>query len=169
MLFLQWSSVHKAESLPTSPQRGEGSLPPILQPVPVKKEEKDSMIFTHCYETHPLPVFLSLNPSFLGVLLQALSPVRLTRRSSPQIHTPNPATQQLSDKYNHRLAAEDGQPVFSESWPSTDCGSSPASTAAPSDMERLKHTARAGTSKVSSELGVQQDSVLAKYALVSQR
>ncbi|XP_035019360.2 proline and serine-rich protein 3 isoform X2 [Hippoglossus stenolepis] len=93
----------------------------------------------------------------------ALSPVRLTRRSSPQIDTPNPATQQPSDKYNHRLAAEDRQPVFSESWPSTDCGSSPANTAAPSDMERLKHTARAGTSKVSSELGVQQDSVLAKY------
>ncbi|CAB1416812.1 unnamed protein product [Pleuronectes platessa] len=88
----------------------------------------------------------------------ALSPVRSTRRSSPQIHTPNPANQQPSDKYNHRLAAEDRQPYFSESWPS-----SSASTAAPSDMERFKPAARAGTSKVPSELGVQKDSVLAKY------
>ncbi|XP_053288960.1 proline and serine-rich protein 3 isoform X2 [Pleuronectes platessa] len=88
----------------------------------------------------------------------ALSPARLTRRSNPQIHTPNPANQQPSDKYNHRLAAEDRQPYFSESWPS-----SPASTAAPSDMERFKPAARAGTSKIPSELGLQQDSVLAKY------
>ncbi|XP_019948272.2 proline and serine-rich protein 3 isoform X1 [Paralichthys olivaceus] len=92
-----------------------------------------------------------------------LSPVRLTRLSSLQIHAPSQVNQKTSDKYNHRLGGEDRQPVFSESWPSTDCGSSPASTAAPSDMETLKHTARAGTSKVSSELGVQQESVLAKY------
>ncbi|XP_062254656.1 proline and serine-rich protein 3 [Platichthys flesus] len=89
----------------------------------------------------------------------ALSPVRSTRRSSPQIHTPNLVNHQPSDKYNHRLAAKDRQPYFSESWPS----SSPASTAAPSDMERFKPAARGGTSKVPSALGVQKDSVLAKY------
>ncbi|AWO96803.1 putative proline and serine-rich protein 3 isoform 2 [Scophthalmus maximus] len=87
-----------------------------------------------------------------------LSPARSTRRSCPQTSTLNSASPQLSD---HRLAAADGQPDFSESWPSTDCGSSPAITATSYDMETAKHSTRAGKSTVSS--GVQRDSVLAKY------
>ncbi|XP_044063603.1 proline and serine-rich protein 3 isoform X2 [Siniperca chuatsi] len=83
-----------------------------------------------------------------------LSPARSNQRSSPQ---------QLLEKRNHRFAATDGQPVFAESWPSTDCGSSPASTTISSDMETAKESVRAGKSTVSSELGVQQDSVLAKF------
>ncbi|XP_050931812.1 proline and serine-rich protein 3 isoform X2 [Lates calcarifer] len=92
-----------------------------------------------------------------------LSPVRLNQRSTPQIHTQSPESQQPSDIRDHHCVATDGQPVFPESWPSTDCGSSPASAATSSDSETPKQSARAGKSTDSSELGVQQDSVLAKY------
>lgn len=83
------------------------------------------------------------------------------------MHTLSPESQQPSDTLDNGFAATDGQPVFSESWPSTDCGSPPASAATSSNMGKPKQSARAGKFTVSSELGVQQDSVLAKYALVS--
>ncbi|XP_039972921.1 proline and serine-rich protein 3 isoform X2 [Xiphias gladius] len=92
-----------------------------------------------------------------------LSPVRSNQRSSPQMHTLSPESQQPSDTLDNGFAATDGQPVFSESWPSTDCGSPPASAATSSNMGKPKQSARAGKFTVSSELGVQQDSVLAKY------
>nr|XP_043889875.1 proline and serine-rich protein 3 isoform X1 [Solea senegalensis] len=92
-----------------------------------------------------------------------LSPVRLNQRPSPQIHTLDPVSQQKSDKCDLSLAIADGQPVFSESWPSTDSRTSPSITATTSDMETHKQTARAGSSTLSSEPGDQQDSMLAKY------
>ncbi|GLD72959.1 proline and serine-rich protein 3 isoform X1 [Lates japonicus] len=73
------------------------------------------------------------------------------------------SNQSLSKKKEKDNFESYGQPVFPESWPSTDCGSSPASAATSSDSETPKQTARAGKSTDSSELGVQQDSVLAKY------
>ncbi|XP_070690746.1 proline and serine-rich protein 3 isoform X2 [Pempheris klunzingeri] len=92
-----------------------------------------------------------------------LSPVRSNQRPSPQLHTLSPESQQLFEKHDHLFAAPDGQPVFAESWPSTDCGSSPASATTSSDMEAPKPSARGGKATVSSELEDQQDSVLAKY------
>ncbi|KAG7242178.1 hypothetical protein INR49_024224 [Caranx melampygus] len=92
----------------------------------------------------------------------ALSPVRSNQHSRPQVHSLSTGSQQLSDRRDHSFGATDGQPVFSESWPTTDCGSSPAS-AGTSDIEIPKQSAKAGKSTVSPELGVQQDSVLAKY------
>lgn len=86
------------------------------------------------------------------VLLQTLS---------PQLHSPE--SQQQFEKYD----ATDGQLVFEESWPSTDRESSSASTTTSSYMEMPKQSERTGKSTVSSELGVQQDSVLSKYAFVS--
>ncbi|XP_051261526.1 proline and serine-rich protein 3 isoform X2 [Dicentrarchus labrax] len=86
-----------------------------------------------------------------------LSPVRSNQRASPQLHSPE--SQQRFEKYD----ATDGQLVFEESWPSTDCESSSASTTTSSYMEMPKQSERTGNSTVSSELGVQQDSVLAKY------
>ncbi|XP_008283222.1 proline and serine-rich protein 3 isoform X2 [Stegastes partitus] len=90
-----------------------------------------------------------------------LSPVRSNQRSSPQLHTHSPVSQHK--KSDHRFFTTDGQPVFEESWPSSDCGSSPGSTTASPDMEAPKQSARPGKSTVSSLQGNQQDSVLAKY------
>ncbi|XP_019131144.2 proline and serine-rich protein 3 isoform X2 [Larimichthys crocea] len=77
-----------------------------------------------------------------------LSPVRCKQRSSPQLHSVNPESQR--EKCEHRFAATDGQPVFAESWPSTENELSPASTTSTSDMDTPKP-------------GDEQDSVLAKY------
>ncbi|XP_049440562.1 proline and serine-rich protein 3 isoform X1 [Epinephelus fuscoguttatus] len=90
-----------------------------------------------------------------------LSPVRLNKRSNS--HTLSPESQQLLEHRDQHFTATDGQPVFTESWPSTDCGSSPISSANSSDMETPKQCAKAGKSTVSSERGVQQESVMAKY------
>lgn len=70
---------------------------------------------------------------------------------------------QQPEKCDKRVTM-DGQPVYAESWPSTDCGSSPASSITSSDTETPKKSAQAGKSF---EMGDQEDSVLAKYALVS--
>ncbi|XP_030249195.1 proline and serine-rich protein 3 isoform X2 [Sparus aurata] len=90
-----------------------------------------------------------------------LSPERSKQRSSRQLHTPG--SKQLSEKSHRPSTATDEEPVFAESWPSTECASSPASTSTSSDMEVPKPSARVGKSPVSTEQGVQQDSVLAKY------
>ncbi|XP_031708420.1 proline and serine-rich protein 3 isoform X3 [Anarrhichthys ocellatus] len=93
-----------------------------------------------------------------------LSPVRSNPRSSSRLQTLCPETQQLFEQRQQRFAATDGQPVFAESWPSTECGLSPSSATTSSDMETPKpQSARAGKPADSSEPGVQQDSVLAKY------
>ncbi|XP_039661371.1 proline and serine-rich protein 3 isoform X2 [Perca fluviatilis] len=92
-----------------------------------------------------------------------LSPVRSNQRSSPQLHTRSPESQRLVEPRGQYFSASDEQPVFAESWPSTECGSSPASSTTSSDMETHKQSARAGQSTDTSELGVQQDSVMAKY------
>ncbi|XP_074510131.1 proline and serine-rich protein 3 isoform X1 [Sebastes fasciatus] len=87
-----------------------------------------------------------------------LSPVRSNQPSSPRLHThTHPESQRPLEQRDQHFAATDGQPVFAESWPSTECGSSS------SDMETPKRSARAGKSTVSSELGDEQDSLLAKY------
>uniref|UniRef100_A0A3Q3MLJ2 Proline and serine rich 3 n=1 Tax=Mastacembelus armatus TaxID=205130 RepID=A0A3Q3MLJ2_9TELE len=80
-----------------------------------------------------------------------LSPVRSNQRSSPQIQRRSPES--------HDRCFADEQPVFTESWPST----SPGSTTTSSDVESSKQFERARKATVSSELGGQQDSVLAKY------
>uniref|UniRef100_A0A3P8T8G3 Proline and serine rich 3 n=1 Tax=Amphiprion percula TaxID=161767 RepID=A0A3P8T8G3_AMPPE len=82
-----------------------------------------------------------------------LSPVRSSQQSSPQ----------QCRKSDHRFSTTDGQPVFEECWPSSDCGSSLGSTTTSPVMEAPKQSARPGKSTVSSSQGVQQDSVLAKY------
>nr|XP_046255329.1 proline and serine-rich protein 3 isoform X2 [Scatophagus argus] len=91
-----------------------------------------------------------------------LSPACSKERSSPQLHTLSPESHRPFEKHDHCFAVSNEQPVFEESWPSTDSGSS-ASITTSSDMETPKTYARTGKSTVSSELGVQQDSVLAKY------
>ncbi|KAM8734662.1 proline and serine-rich protein 3 isoform 2-T3 [Acanthopagrus schlegelii] len=92
-----------------------------------------------------------------------LSPERSKQRSSPQLHTLSLGSKRLSEKSHRRLTATDEESVFAESWPSTECGSSPASTSTSSDMEVPKPSATVGKSTVSTEQGVQQDSVLAQY------
>ncbi|XP_029307148.1 proline and serine-rich protein 3 [Cottoperca gobio] len=94
--------------------------------------------------------------------IQTLSPVHSNQRSSPQLHTLSPKSQRLFEQRDQLFAATDGQPVFTESWPSTNCGIFPASSTS-SDMETPKQSERAAKSRVSSELAIQQDSVLAKY------
>ncbi|KAM3873387.1 proline and serine-rich protein 3 [Diretmus argenteus] len=98
-----------------------------------------------------------------------LSPVRPNQRASPplQIRSLSSEDQHPLGKPDHLLTClhphTDGQPSFSESWPSTDRGSSPANTTSSSDMEEAKQSQPAGTSIVSSDQRDQQDSVLAKY------
>ncbi|XP_059194507.1 proline and serine-rich protein 3 [Centropristis striata] len=93
----------------------------------------------------------------------SLSPVRSNQRSSLQSHTQSPERQKLFRQSGQHFSASDGQPVFTESWPSTECGSSPPSSTSLSDMETPKQCVKAGRSTVSSELSAQQDSVMAKY------
>ncbi|XP_010787972.1 proline and serine-rich protein 3 isoform X1 [Notothenia coriiceps] len=91
-----------------------------------------------------------------------LSPERLNQRSSAQLHSLSPENQRPYDKRDLHFVSTDRQPVFEESWPSTDCGSSLASSTS-SDMETSKQSARAGKSTFSSDFEVQQSSVMAKY------
>ncbi|XP_026227495.1 proline and serine-rich protein 3 [Anabas testudineus] len=93
----------------------------------------------------------------------ALSPERLNQRSTPQTHTLSSESQLPLERRDNRCATKDGQPVYAESWPSTDCGSSPASSVTSSDTETPKQSTRAGKSKVSFDMEDQEDSVLAKY------
>ncbi|XP_034553468.1 proline and serine-rich protein 3 isoform X2 [Notolabrus celidotus] len=92
------------------------------------------------------------------------SPVRINQRSSPQLHIQrSPEEQVLFMKPDHSFAATDAHPVFKESWPSSECGSSPASTSTLSDMVTPGQSVRAQKHTASSEPGGQQDSVLSKY------
>nr|XP_020475750.1 proline and serine-rich protein 3 isoform X2 [Monopterus albus] len=87
-----------------------------------------------------------------------LSPVRSHQRPSPKVQPLTAEGHQLFEKREQCFAATDGQPVYAESWPSTDSGSSPSGTATSSDMETPKQSVRARE-----YTGDQQDSVLAKY------
>lgn len=97
-------------------------------------------------------------------LFQTLSPVRLNQGSTPEIRTLSPESQQPLEKRDSHCATMDGQPVYAECWPSTDCGSSPASSITSSDTETAKKSARTGKSF---DMGDREDSVLAKYAVAS--
>ncbi|XP_020493051.1 proline and serine-rich protein 3 isoform X1 [Labrus bergylta] len=91
------------------------------------------------------------------------SPERFSKRSSAQFNTLRPEDQGLTEKQDSCFTATEGHPVFEESWPSSDCGSSPASILTSSNMVSPKQSARAGKHSTSLEPGVQQDSVLSKY------
>ncbi|XP_008430625.1 proline and serine-rich protein 3 [Poecilia reticulata] len=84
-----------------------------------------------------------------------LSPVRLHQTSNSPPRSLNRESQQLYE--NHDFPASDGQHVFTEIWPSTECGSS----ADVPEMLPDKLSTKLETSTVPS--GVKEDSVLAKY------
>ncbi|XP_054903953.1 proline and serine-rich protein 3 [Poeciliopsis prolifica] len=88
-----------------------------------------------------------------------ISPVRLHQTSNSPSRSPNRESQQLYE--NHDFPASDGQHVFTEIWPSTECGSSPDGNADVPEMLPDKLSAKLETSTVPS--GVKEDSVLAKY------
>lgn len=100
-----------------------------------------------CY---PKLVKLSQRP-----FLQTVSPVRTTQQLAPQLHS----LRRPEEKVHDNFAAT---PVFEESWPSFDCGSPPTSTSIFSDMVTPGQSVGIGEHTVSSEQGVQQDSVLSK-------
>lgn len=71
-LIFQWAFVHKAESLPASIQRKEGTLPPIPHPTFVKERKTNSMfkrelykVFVFCLFVHCLVYFLKLFIPFI--------------------------------------------------------------------------------------------------------
>ncbi|XP_041648823.1 proline and serine-rich protein 3 isoform X2 [Cheilinus undulatus] len=88
-----------------------------------------------------------------------LSPERSHKQSTPQLDSLSQDEQGLIQTHVHSFAATDDHPVFEESWPSSDCGSSSAL----SNMVTSELSARAGKPSVSPEPGIHQDSVLAKY------
>ncbi|XP_068612215.1 proline and serine-rich protein 3 [Brachionichthys hirsutus] len=88
-----------------------------------------------------------------------LSPVRLNQHSRQQFLR----TQQLEEKRHNQFTSADEQPGFTESWPSTDSGSPPASATDSCDMSTNKQPSGAGKSTASPELEVQQASLLSKY------
>ncbi|XP_068180747.1 proline and serine-rich protein 3 isoform X2 [Antennarius striatus] len=92
-----------------------------------------------------------------------LSPVRLKQQSCPKSLTASHKSQQLTEKQHNQIASADGEPGFTESWPSTESGSSPASTTNSCDMSTNKQASRAGKPTASSEFEVQQSSLLSKY------
>lgn len=120
--------------------------------MPLRKEkEKSEMICSHQDQNDHLMCS--------SCCVQALSPVRFTELASlpesPQ-HTASlsPEDQRFLKGSHHVLLCPPptvtGQQNFSESWPSTDQSSSPAST----DVEHPQHTVTSRT---------QEPSVLAKY------
>ncbi|XP_043973396.1 proline and serine-rich protein 3 isoform X2 [Gambusia affinis] len=88
-----------------------------------------------------------------------LSPVRLHQTSNSPPRSLNRESEQLNE--NHDFPASDGQHVFTEIWPSTECGSSPEGNADIPEMLPDKLSTKLETSTVPS--GVKEDSVLAKY------
>ncbi|XP_047215354.1 proline and serine-rich protein 3 isoform X1 [Girardinichthys multiradiatus] len=88
-----------------------------------------------------------------------LSPVRLHQSSKHPPRSLNRESQQLCE--NLDFPASDGQHVFAEFWPSTECGSSSDSNTDFHEMLPDKLSVRLETSTVPS--GVKEDSVLAKY------
>ncbi|KAM4735260.1 proline and serine-rich protein 3 [Anableps anableps] len=91
-----------------------------------------------------------------------LSPVRLHQRSNHPPRSRNQESQQLCE--NQDFSASDGQHVFTEIWPSNECGSSPDSNTDFPEMLPDKPPTRSETSAVPS--GVKEDSVLAKSGSV---
>ncbi|XP_027868641.1 proline and serine-rich protein 3 [Xiphophorus couchianus] len=87
-----------------------------------------------------------------------LSPVRLHQTSNSPPRSLSRESQQLYEI--HDFPSSDGQHVFTEIWPSTECGSSPEGNADIPEMLPQLST-KLETSTVPS--GVKEDSVLAKY------
>lgn len=127
----------------------------------LSKKEKKTVCFKADSKCSLLQLLSYLKHVSHFVLLQTLSPERLNQRSSPQLHSLSPESQRPYKKRDLHFVSTDRQPAFEESWPSTDCGSSPASSTS-SNMETSKQSARAGKSTFSSEFEVQQSSVMAK-------
>ncbi|XP_029958025.1 proline and serine-rich protein 3 [Salarias fasciatus] len=83
------------------------------------------------------------------------SPVRSNQRSRS-----SPERQLLDEKHDHYIPAVDGSSLYTESWPSSDCGSPPGSKTTP---HKQYESALQGESEASEQEIHQQDSVLAKY------
>lgn len=169
MFFLQWTCAHKAESLPTSTESEDGTLPPIQQPTPFKEREKNCMFYfqkhlIYCRKNWFSLWYIYIYISFL-FFLQTLSPVRLNQRSRTKLHNLNRESQQQSKKHD-RFSSIDGQPVLKESQASTVFEFSPDRNTALSDMDEPKQSGKMGNSSVSQVQGCQEDSMLAKYVLM---
>ncbi|XP_030013018.1 proline and serine-rich protein 3 [Sphaeramia orbicularis] len=102
---------------------------------------------THCHSSHGQSLSKTKKKT-------TLSPVR-SNRDNPKSHRVSPKSQRQVKRQDGHCDTTDGEPVFSEIWPSTECGSSPISNTASSDME--------ANIRRHSEVDVQPDSVLAKY------
>ncbi|XP_061572541.1 proline and serine-rich protein 3 isoform X2 [Cololabis saira] len=90
---------------------------------------------------------------------KTLSPVRLKRRS--QLQPLSHESQRLLKKPDSSFSAAEGQPDFTEIWPSNYITLSPGSNTTCPEKGTLNQSAKPEVSTVSS--GVQDDSVLAKY------
>ncbi|XP_034030974.1 proline and serine-rich protein 3 isoform X2 [Thalassophryne amazonica] len=86
----------------------------------------------------------------------SLSPVHLNKQGRPQSHTVGQETQQQFDKL-------DGQSTVSESWPVNNCRLSPDSDMVLSAMVPQKLSVAARNTKESSDLDIQESSLLARY------
>lgn len=91
--------------------------------------------------------------------LQTLSPVRSHQSSSQQLPSANQETHQLDEDRDDGFSVADGH-VFTEIWPSIDCGSSPDSNTASPDMLMCKPS-----QSETLPSGAQDESVLAKYSI----
>ncbi|KAM3614181.1 uncharacterized protein V6R79_011135 [Siganus canaliculatus] len=95
----------------------------------------------------------------------SLSPVKSKKQSHVAFHPLDSLSKQLTghDRHDQSLASIDGQPIFTEIWPSTGYGPSPTHSKISSAMKPAQQSAKAAQSTVSSEPEIHQDSVLAKY------
>lgn len=151
ILFRSGPLFTRQNPFPTATRVGKAQRYPSTSQSLSQKKKKTVCFKCHTCSRHLAHLVACFRFFHCCVLLQTSSPVRSKQQSRPQVHSVSTASQQLSDRRDHSFGATDGHPGFSESWPTTDCGSSP------------KPSATAGKS---TELGVQQDSVLAKYALI---
>lgn len=147
------------------PERRHITTQPVI--IPCQRNKKRQYVFSLILLIliHNLPVFFYCHKYIFHFvfLVQALSPVRFNQQSTPHLTTGDREIHRLLENSPSGVTYE--QPIFAESWPSTDCESSPTTSTPSYEMDTSTHTLKAGKSTFSSELGNRQEPSLAKYAL----
>lgn len=148
------------------PERRHITTQPVIIPCQRNKKRQSVFSLILLLLIHNLPIFFYCHKYFFFYfvfLVQALSPVRFNQQSTPHLTTGDREIHRLLENSPSGVTYE--QPSFAESWPSTDCESSPTTSTPSYEMDTSTHTVKAGKSTFSSELGNHQEPSLAKYAL----
>lgn len=122
------------------------------RPHSLSKTEKRTVCFACKCNLPPKDSRPSQINFYIGIIVQALSPVRFDQPPSSRLTTVNQDSQKLLGTQKSCSGVTDEQPLFPESWPtSTACESSSSRSTASHDMESIAHKAKSGSTTISSE------------------